>query len=160
MTKLMSVVVAILVATSFARPARAEDGTIRLLREALKLEEDRARDSQVEITTDNNLVKTIAATIPSRLQRAEEAEARAQAFRNAATALHRRGKGRLASAFEKLSATMLAFAKNDREEAGERKRAADILQKQAEIATSNRDLHVRAAAELREQLRLYEAATD
>ena len=44
------------------------------------------------------------------------------------------------------------FGKNDRLEASERKRAQDILQKQANIARGNAEVHKTHAAELRAQL--------
>ncbi len=154
MMKLTSVAVAILVAMPFARVARADDALAHTLSDAIQTEEDRARDSATEVTTDEGLVAEIGKTIPPRLQRAEQADARAQAFRNAASALRRRGRNKLANTFDNLARAELTFAKNDRLEASERKRALDILNKQAAIAKTNLELHKRHADELRAQLEI------
>jgi hypothetical protein len=149
---MFAVVPAIVMRAAAADPMVARE----TLREAIKIEDDRARELEGMAKHDEKLAHELDEYVKVRERYASEAAARASKLREALGGIwpNNSQADQARQALERFAKTYELFATNDREQATKRKQAEDILAAQAREGEEAVRKHRDNAAELREKLRL------
>ena len=145
LTTLFAIVVAVL---AFAPPARADHRIRRILEESVRIEEARAGELDHVAASDARQARELEEAAQHRESAAVAAEQRAASMREMAAESgdHHR------HVLEKFAGELLNFARADREEAAERRKAAEILVRSARRSEEGARFHREHVARMREHL--------